>query len=330
MGSVLQDILGIEIPIIQAPIGLGAGAPLAAAVSNAGGLGTLAISGRDEEDCRRVIRDTLELTSNPFAANFILDYPHEALIDICLEEGVASISLFWGDPAPLVARIHAAGSKILMQVGSAEEARQAADAGVDIIVAQGYEAGGHVRGEITTMALTPSVVDAVAPVPVVAAGGIGDGRGLAAALALGAVGAWIGTRFLFSEEASLHPDYVARLLKATASDTAYTKLFDVGWPGVPHRLLRNSTLTEWEKAGRPPVGQRPGEGDVLATNADGGDIVRYEPYTVGADFNGEIEALSLWAGQCVGLSNRQQPAAEIVQEIAQHAHAILRRLAVSA
>ncbi len=329
MKSVLQDVLGIKIPIIQAPIGLGAGAPLAAAVSNAGGLGTLSISGRNEEDCRRVIRETRKLTSKPFAANFILDYPHEALIDICLEERVPAISLFWGDPAPLVAKIHEAGSSVLMQVGSVEEARRAANAGVDIIAAQGFEAGGHVRGDFATMALTPSVVDAVAPVPVVAAGGICDGRGLAAAFALGAAGAWIGTRFLFSEEASLHPDYVDRLLSASGSDTVYTKLFDVGWPNVPHRVLRNSTFTEWEIAGRPSAGQRPGEGDILATNSDGGEIVRYESNTVSADFKGEIEALSLWAGQCVGLADRQQPAADIVHEIIEEARAVMQQLTVA-
>ncbi len=329
MNTVLQELLGIQVPIIQAPIGLGAGAPLAAAVSNAGGLGTVSISGRDEEDCRRVVGETRALTSKPFAANFILAYPYEGMLDICLQEGVAAVSLFWGDPGPLVSKIHEAGSIIVMQVGSVDEARRAADSGVDIIAAQGFEAGGHVRGEVATMALTPSVVDAVAPVPVVTAGGVGDGRGLAAALALGAVGAWIGTRFLFSEEASLHPVYVEHLLGAAAADTVHTKLFDAGWPGVPHRVLRNSTLTEWEKAGRPPPGQRPGEGDILAMNSEGGDIVRYEPYTVGVDFQGDIEALSLWAGQCVGLARRRQPAAEIVREISDEARNILQQLAAA-
>jgi NAD(P)H-dependent flavin oxidoreductase YrpB (nitropropane dioxygenase family) len=285
------------------------------------------MSGRDADDCRKVIQETHALTSNPFAANFILDYPHEELLKICLEEGVPAISMFWGNPAPLVKRIHSFGAKALMQVGSVEEAKASADAGVDIIVAQGFEAGGHVRGEIASMVLIPAVIDAVAPVPVVAAGGICDGRGLAAALALGAAGAWIGTRFLFSDEAALHQDYVDCLVAATVADTVHTKLFDSGWPDAPHRVIRNSTVTKWEKSGRPPPGERPGEGDVLAKDSAGHEIVRYEPYTVGADFEGEIEALSLWAGQCVGLTNKRQPAAHIVGEIFEQAGAILRKIA---
>ena len=127
----------------------------------------------------------------------------------------------------------------------------------------------------------------------------------------------------------MHPVYVQRLRSATAADTVHTELFDVGWPKAPHRVLRNSTLTEWEKVGRPPAGQRPGEGDILATNSDGADIIRYEPYTVGVDFKGEIEALSLWAGQCVGLTDQQQPAAEIVSEIIDETRAVLRQLAIA-
>ena len=148
-------------------------------------------------------------------------------------------------------------------------------------------------------------------------------------MALGAAGAWIGTRFLFSEEAGLHPRYVERLIAAGVSDTAHTKLFDSGWPDVPHRVLRNSTVRAWENSGRPPPGQRPGEGDILARDPAGRQIVRYEPYTIGAEFEGEIEALSLWAGQCVGLANKQQAAADILREIAEDAREILRDLAVA-
>lgn len=321
--TVLSELVGVRFPIVQAPIGLAAGARLASAVSNAGGLGTVAMTGRDLVDAREVIRRTRALTDRPYAANFILEFAHDEMIEVCVEEQVPVISVFWGDPAKVVARAHGGGALVLAQVGSVEEARRAADAGADVVVAQGFEAGGHVRGEMATMALTPAVVDAVAPTPVVAAGGIGDGRGLAAVLALGAAGAWVGTRFLLSEEAGIHPEYSARLQTAAGSDTAYTTLFDRGWPGAPHRVIRNSTVSAWEAVGCPGPGGRPGEDDVLATTRSGAEIRRYEPYTVSADFDGDIEGSSLWAGQCVGLAERAQPAAEIVREMMHQADSVL-------
>jgi nitronate monooxygenase len=178
------------------------------------------------------------------------------------------------------------------------------------------------------MPLIPAVVDAVGPVPVMAAGGIADGRGLAAALALGASGAWIGTRFLASNEAAIHPHYRARILQATEDDTVYLEeLFDIGWPKAPHRVLRNNTVAAWEAAGRPATGQRPGEGDVVVTSKSRGPIVRYRSYTPAADAEGDIDALSLWAGQSAALVHKVQPAAEIVREIYSEAQAILLRLA---
>src|SRR5262249_48682961 len=162
-----------------------------------------------------------------------MSFSYEEELEACLQEHVPVVSFFWGEPAPYIERCHAAGATVLLQVGSVEEARRAVDAGVDIIVAQGWEAGGHVRGDVPTLPLVPSVVDAVAPIPVVAAGGIVDGRGLAAVLALGAAGAWIGTRFLASEEASVHPDYLKRVLEGTAAETVYTTLFDANWPDAP-------------------------------------------------------------------------------------------------
>ena len=175
------------------------------------------------------------------------------------------------------------------------------------------------------MALVPAVVDRVTPVPVLAAGGIADGRGLAAAMALGAAGAWIGTRFLASTEATIHPHYRDRLLAARETDTVYGTLFDVGWPGVPHRSLRNKTIEAWEAAGRPPPGKRPREGVVVAKSPDG-DIVAYQPHNPGAKDEGDIDALALWSGQGVGLVRRVQPAAEIVHEIWDEARATLARL----
>src|SRR5205814_10671102 len=187
----------------------------------------------------------------PFGVNLNLEFPQEERLDVCLAEKVPIISFFWRDPGALVRRAQEAGAIVLHTVGSAASARRAVECGVDVVVAQGWEAGGHVRGKVATMPLIPAVVDAVGPVPVIAAGGISDGRGLAAALALGASGAWIGTRFLASNEAIIHPRYRQRILQATEDDTVYLEeLFDIRWPNAPHRTLRNQTVQTWETTGR--------------------------------------------------------------------------------
>ena len=179
-------------------------------------------------------------------------------------------------------------------VGSAEEARRAVGSGVDIVVAQGWEAGGHVWGGVATLPLVPAVVDAVAPVPVIAAGGIGDARGVAAVFALGAQAAWLGTRFLLADEMPIHEEYRRHLTAATETDAEwYADLYSVGWPDAPHRALHNSTAEMWEAAGRPPLGGRPGEGEVIAHFASGDPIVRYSPAPPMVGTTGEIEALSL-------------------------------------
>lgn len=328
MHTALCERLGIELPIIQAPMGGAAGPALAAAVSNAGGLGMLAPWRADPAGLRQQIRQTRALTSRPFGVNLVLAFPQEERLDICLEEGVTIVSSFWGDPAAFTARAHAGGATTVFHtVAGAEEARRAVDCGVDVVVAQGWEAGGHVRGSVATLPLVPAVVDAVGPAtPVVAAGGIADGRGLAAVLCLGAAGAWIGTRFLASEEAAVHPRYRERVLEARETGTVHTGIFDIGWPDAPHRVLRNSTVTAWEEAGRPPPGSRPGEGDVVAVSASRGPIERYRSYTPAPDASGDIDALSLWAGQGVGLVNWAQPAGDIVRQIANEARATLRSL----
>jgi nitronate monooxygenase len=179
MQTVLCKCLGIELPIIQAPMGGAVGPQLAAAVSNAGGLGMLVLWRADLATVRQQIQQTRTLTSKPFGVNLNLEFPPEERLAACLDEGVRIISFFWRDPAALMPRAKAAGATVLHTVGSAASARRAVDSGVDIIIAQGWEAGGHVRGTVATMPLIPAVVDAVSPVPVVAAGGIADGRGLA-------------------------------------------------------------------------------------------------------------------------------------------------------
>jgi NAD(P)H-dependent flavin oxidoreductase YrpB (nitropropane dioxygenase family) len=312
MRAALCEYLGIDHPIVQAP--MVAIPRLAAAVSNAGALGMLTLTWSD--DVGQVIRETAALTDRPFGGNLVLTSDHHRRVDDALAAGLRIVSFMWGDPADYVARIHDAGGVVLQTVGSAAEAHRAVASGVDVIVAQGWEAGGHVWGTVATLPLVPAVVDAVSPMPVIAAGGIGDARGVAAVLALGAQAAWVGTRFLLADEMPIHDDYRRRLIAAAETDAEwYPDLYDVGWPHAPHRALRNSTAEAWDAAGRPPLERRPGEGDVIAHFGSGESILRYEPAPPMADTTGDIEALSLWAGQSVALATKRQPAAEIVAEL---------------
>jgi nitronate monooxygenase len=306
------DMLGIDQPIVQAP--MAAIPELAAAVSNAGALGMVTLTW--SADAVAVVQETAALTSEPFGGNLVLTEDHHRRLDQALEAGLRIVSFMWGDPGGYVEQVHDAGGLVMLTVGTAEEARRGVASGVDVIVAQGREAGGHVWGTIGTLPLVPAVVDAVAPVPVIAAGGIGDGRGVAAVLALGAQAAWLGTRFLMAEEMPIHEEYRRRLMAAAETDAQlYPNLYEVGWPDSPHRALRNSTATAWEAAGRPPLAQRPGAGDVIAHFASGEAIVRYEPAPPMTGTTGDIEALSMWAGQGVALARQPQPAADIVTEL---------------
>ena len=306
------ELLGIDHPIVSAPMAIDPRLP--AAVSNAGALGTMGLWWAD--DAGDVVRETAALTDRPFGGNFALTSDQHGRVDQALSAGLRIVSFIFGDPQSYVDLVHDAGGLVMHTVGNAEEARRAVACGVDIIVAQGWEAGGHVWGGVATLPLVPAVVDAVAPIPVIAAGGIGDARGVAAVLALGAQAAWLGTRFLMAEEMPIHQDYRRALIAAAETDPQlYADLYEVGWPDSPHRALRNSTARAWEAAGRPPLAQRPGQGDVIAHFASGEAIVRYEPAPPMAGTTGEIEALSMWAGQGVALVRQTQSAADIVKEL---------------
>jgi nitronate monooxygenase len=249
----LCDLFEVEYPILNAPMGGGdAPAELAAAVSEAGGLGMIGgttIGGVDWLTAQ--IRRARELTDRPFGVGFISHLPAtEELLRTALREGVRIIAHSFADPTPFMAATNEAGARVLCQVRTIEDARRAAAAGVDVVTAQGTEAGGH-TGVMSTLPLVPAVVDAVAPVPVVAAGGIVDGRSIAAALMLGAEGVWMGTRFLATRECGIPEDHKARVIAATGEDTVLTEVFDLAsgmpWPsGVAGRALRNRFADEWQ------------------------------------------------------------------------------------
>ena len=316
MKTYLCQILNIELPIIQAPIGSATSPELVASVSNSGGLGMLSVTWRSEDDIRLLIRQTKALTDKPFGVNLVLEFDIASKLKICLDEGVKIISLFWGKPDDYIDLIHQAGAIVIHSVGDTVEAKQAAKAGVDVIVAQGWESGGHVRGKIATMALVPAVVDAVSPIPVVAAGGIADGRGIVAALALGASGVWLGTRFLASHEAYVHQIYQDKLLAASVEDTLYSQVFDLGWQDAPHRTMTNSTTQMCQEANYPQQ-NRPNENEVVGYTAKGEPILRYSDTIALPGMEGNLEALALYAGQSVGLINNFESSADIIATLIQ-------------
>jgi nitronate monooxygenase len=309
-----------RVPVVQAPIGPAATPALTAAVSEAGGIGSLGASWTEPGMLRAQIREIRRRTARPFMVNLVLAFEQEERLELALAEGVELVSFSWGIDAGLVARAHVAGATVLAQAGSAAEARAAVDAGCDVVVAQGVEAGGHVQGDTGMLALVEELARTL-PMPVLAAGGIADGQGVAAAMAAGAAGAMLGTRFVATEEADVHAEWSARLVAASAADTVLTGLFDGGWPGAPHRVLRNSTYRRWDEAGRPPPGSRPGEGDVVAQSG-GIDIERYAADEPRRDTTGELEAMCLYAGRGVGRIASVEPAADVVSRIASELAAI--------
>jgi NAD(P)H-dependent flavin oxidoreductase YrpB (nitropropane dioxygenase family) len=326
--------LGIEHPIFSVGFGPGAPPELAAAVSNAGGLGV--IGGFPSTVIRERIAETRALTGRPFGGNLIIASAFDqnevwARFEAIVDERVPLLVLFEGDAAKYVPDAHANGVRVFIQVGSPEEARAAAEAGVDGIIAQGFEAGGHVIARHGLFVNLPTIVEAVAPLPVLASGGIADGRGLVAALALGAQGVSLGTRFVAAEESFVVDEYKRRLVESSAADTFYSEfLFDVGWPDVPHRALKTRGYEDWVAAGTPPSGERPGEGTTMGVyNGVNGpvDVPRWASFMLTPLFEGDVELGPMWAGESVALVNDVLPAGEIVRRIAREADETIARLA---
>src|SRR5205823_466702 len=247
--TALTRLLGIEHPILLAPMGSAAGGRLAAAVTNAGGLGMI---GSGYASTKAIKEELAEAGNARIGIGFILWAleRNPAALDVALDAKPAAVMLSFGDPTPFTGRIKEAGCKIICQVQTLAQATQAAEAGADVIIAQGRDAGGHSGMTRGTIGLVPAVVDAVAPIPVVAAGGIADGRGLAAALALGATGISMGTRFTASRESLWDPAMKTAALKAGGDETMQTRIFDIvrgaPWPAIyPGRALKNAFSAEW-------------------------------------------------------------------------------------
>ncbi len=317
------ELVGCSVPIQSAGMHNLSSPALAAAVSNAGGLGTVSVYGDVPPAVVAATLDRIrEQTVGPVAANFILLHVDPAEVNESVSAAAARarvVDFFYTDPDPaIVDLVHRNGALACWQVGSREEAVAAVETGCDFVIAQGIEAGGHVRGTIGLLALLDEVLDAV-QVPVLAAGGIGSGRAMAAALAAGADGVRIGTRFVAADEAAAADPYLDALIAARAKDTVYTEAFSVGWPNAPHRVLRSCI----EAAAAYPD-EIVGEGEVILTGQRHA-VYRFDCQPVVRSYTGEIAAMSLWAGESVGRVTRRQPAAEIVRELADEAEVLLRR-----
>ncbi len=325
----LMDMLGIDVPIVQAPIGSPCSVELVLASSAAGALGVLPVTWDTDAHLEERVAALTRGRSDRVAVNLVLEWPFERKLRYCLDAGIRIVSTFWGPPGDVTPLVHGAGAVHVHTVGSVDEAKRAADCGVDVIVAQGWEAGGHVRGSTGLLALVPEVVDAVSPVPVLAAGGISDGRGLAAALTLGAQGAWVGSAFLLATEAATQDAYRAAVRRSTADDTVHGIVFDKGWPDAPHRMIRNQTVRDWETAGRPVGEERPGSHDVIATSADGTPIERYADVAPTRGATGLTGEMALYAGQGVGQIAVEASAARIVERMSSQALEVLSQARTS-
>jgi enoyl-[acyl-carrier protein] reductase II len=308
------ELLGIEFPVIQAGMGLCTTAELVAAVSNAGGLGSLGAGMWSPEDLRKQLAWTHELTQRPFAVNYGVPMLNEEAFALTLAAKPSLISFALSEPGDFVKRAHDAGSLVMHQVTTVQQARQAAERSVDVIVAQGSEAGAF-GGTVAGLPLIPQVVDAVSPIPVVAAGGIADGRGLAAALVLGAQGINIGTRFLASTEAPISTGWKQAILAAESEDAIQVEVWNdflasvSGAYGTVPRALSSPFIEAWRH--RRDDAKREAErlrGEVMA-----------------AIRQGRLGDLLPCAGQTVGMIREILPAAEIVRRIVVEAEEALKR-----
>ena len=310
--TALTEMFGLQHPIILGPMGGVSGGVLAAAVSNAGGLGLVGAGYGDPAWLRTELSRVKAATQRPWGVGFITWSASSSVVELALGYRPDAVMLSFGDPRPYVAAIRAAGCKLICQVQGLDEVQLAQEAGADIIVAQGTEAGGHGGGR-ATLPLVPAVVDAVAPTPVVAAGGIADGRGLAAALMLGAHGALIGTRFYASAEALGQDRAKQRIVAVHGGETGRTRVFDLirgyDWPPIyPGRAIRNGFMARWH-------GRESDLAKALETERAG--------YQAAAR-DGDYDTAVVWAGEAVDLIKSVDSASAIVARISAEAEAQLR------
>jgi nitronate monooxygenase len=310
-------LVGCSVPIQLAPMPGISTVALAASVANAGGLGMIGAPQVPAATLTTILEDLSSRTAGVFGVNFLMPFLDPAALQVAATRARV-VDFFYGDPdLSLIDIVHAGGALAGWQVGSATEGVKAVKAGCDLIIAQGTEAGGHVRGRIGLLPLLSQLLEVV-DVPVVAAGGIGTARDVAAALAAGASAVRVGTRFVAAQESGAHPLYVAALIGANAEDTVLTEEFSVMWPNAPHRVLRSCV-----EAAREYVGEITGE---VLWGGQRMPIPRLAVIAPTLETTGKIEAMALYAGESVGAVTRVQPASEIVGELMQGAERLLKDL----
>ena len=315
----LTRLLGCTAPIQLAAMPGVSTSELVSAVAGAGGVGMLATPLMSPLELEQALDELRERSSGVFGVNFLVPFLDRECVAIAARNSNL-VEFFYGDPDPrLVEQVHSLGARVSWQVGSVAEALAAERAGCDLVVAQGTEAGGHVRGRTSLLPLLSQALD-VLQIPVLAAGGISTARDLAAVLACGAAGARIGTRFVASRESGAHPAYVQLLIDASAEDTCLTEAFSVMWPNAPHRVLRSSIV----------AAEGLSEG-VLGETRVGGRVAPVQRFSVvcpSVNTTGHIEAMALYAGESVAGVTSVKPAAEIVAELTSGAERLLGRAAV--
>ncbi|MBV9410479.1 MAG: nitronate monooxygenase [Acidimicrobiia bacterium] len=299
------ELIGCDIPLQQAGMGGVATADLARAVTEAGALGMIGAAMVPAPQLAQTLTDL----PSPVGVNFLMPFVDTDAVEAAATKA-ALVEFFYADPDPkLVDLVHGSGNaKAAWQVGDPDEARKAAEAGCDLIVAQGVEAGGHVRGTIGLLPLLDAVLEATPDIPVVAAGGIGTAKAVQAVLAAGADAARVGTRFVAAEEADTHPAYAQALIDAGPQDTVLTTAFGVMWPDAPHRVLKSCV----DAAAQFKDGDTIGE---LVMGEVHMPLPRFAVPCPGRTTTGTIAAMALYAGQSVGAVTKTQPAKEIVAEL---------------
>ena len=312
----LLEILNIEYPIVQAPIGGIVTPELVAAVSNCGALGGLALSWSSPEDAEKKIKELQSLTSKPFYANFVLNFKPKAL-KRSLELGVKIIQFSWGMPSiETVELIRSFNAKIGIQVTSKESALRAISLGADYLICQGTQAGGHVQASKTLeKALLEIFMEAKNETPVLASGGISSGKDMSYYLKLGASGVVMGSRFVASKESGAHSIYKESLVNSKSEHTVLTVCMNKGWDNASHRIIRNSTFKMWESNGCARIGNRPGEFDIIGKSISNTNIERYSFSAPIFGVTGNIEAMTLYAGTSVNNINEIKSASNIVKDI---------------
>lgn len=325
----ISRALGLETPLINAGMAFVAGPLLAAAVSNAGGLGMLGTGMAPPEGLRQMIRATRALTSRPFGVDLIGTFAQDGHIDVLIEEAVPVAVFFWDLPTKAAsARLRAAGIRLWMQVGRMSEAAEAVAHGAEALVVQGAEAGGHNRSEAPLAQLLPRMRRAYPKVPMIAAGGIFDGASMAAALCLGAEAVWCGTRFLASSEANAHKAYKQAVVGAGAGGTEITSVFGPEWPGQQMRVLVNKAVVT--ARGREAAALAESQGDMIGSVELGGMTVpvpRYSAILPTPEFEADIDWSCLTAGECAADIHSIEPAGDIVRRMTVDASRILEQLA---